>query len=422
MNELEIAARLCIAAATGLAIGFEREWSGHATGPEARFAGIRTFMMTGAVGGIAGWLSSTGDWPLAVVLIAAASAVAVAGYLAAARRNPADLDGTTEIAAVMALAIGVVAGRGHLALASGSAAVVLFALGEKAVFRRFIATVDEAEMRAALHFAVLALVVLPLLPAGPFGPYDAIRPRMIWTVVLILSGVNFAGYLARQAFGAARGHLLTGALGGLVSSTAVTLANARQSRAEPTHSAPLAAGTIAACTVLLPRVAAVSTAVNPAFGPRAALWLLGMFLAGAAVTLFAASRSRGDVPEQPPAQAANPLQLGAAIQMALAFQAVMIALEAARAWFGEIGVFATAGLAGLTDMDALTLSMSRLSRDPGMMDTAAAALVIGVIANTLLKGTVAAVLGGSGYRRKVVPALAAMGVVGVVTLLVLRNT
>jgi uncharacterized membrane protein (DUF4010 family) len=201
----------------------------------------------------------------------------------------------------------------------------------------------------------------------------------------------------------------------------VTLAYARQSRTEPSHSGPLAAGTIAASTVLLGRVVAVSTGMNPAFGPRAALALGGMGVVALVVTAFAAARSRGDEPDQPPAGAANPLQLGAAIKMAVAFQIVMIVLEAARAWFGEIGVFTTAALAGLTDMDALTLSMSDLSRDPGMAPTAATALVIGVIANTVLKTGAAAVLGEANYRRKVVPALLLIAAAGAATVAVLRR-
>ena len=205
MNELEIAIRIGIAALAGLAVGFEREWSGHASGPSARFAGIRTFALLGSVGGIAGWLAGTEAWAVGVALLLATGGLVVAAYLAATRRAPDDLDGTTEVSALAVLGVGLLAGRGLLALAGGAAAAIVFALGEKDRFRRFIASVDEAEKRAALHFAVLALVVLPLLPEGPYGPFGAIRPRMIWTVVVILSGINFAGYLARRAWGSAKG-------------------------------------------------------------------------------------------------------------------------------------------------------------------------------------------------------------------------
>ena len=421
MNELEIATRIGIAALAGLAVGFEREWSGHASGPSARFAGIRTFALLGSVGGIAGWLAGTEAWAVGVALLLATGGLVVAAYLAATRRAPDDLDGTTEVSALAVLGVGLLAGRGLLALAGGAAAAIVFALGEKDRFRRFIASVDEAEKRAALHFAVLALVVLPLLPEGPYGPFGAIRPRMIWTVVVILSGINFAGYLARRAWGSAKGTLLTGALGGLVSSTAVTLAFARRSREEPDDEVALAAGTVAASTVLLPRVIAVTAVLNPSFMPNAARWLAPMFAGTLAVCLAVAWWSRERETREPPADTTNPLQLGTALKMALAFQAVLIALEYARDRFGEIGVLGGAALAGLTDMDALTMSMSRLAAAGEPRDIAAAALLIGVLANTALKAGLATALGGRRYRWWVGLSFLIMGAIGLASWFVMRR-
>ncbi len=407
MDEFTIAIRLGIAGLAGLAVGFEREWSGHASGPTARFAGVRTFLLFGATGGIAGWLSDSGGTAVAVALIAAAGLLVATAYLAATRRTPGDLDGTTEVAAVAVMAIGVLAGRGYLALAGGAVAVVLFFLSEKAKIRRFMTTIEEQEIRAAFQFAVLALVVLPALPEGPYGPFDAIRPRMIWGLVLVFSGLNFVGYVVRRVVGDARGFLIAGMLGGLVSSTAVTLAYARRSRSEPQHTTALAAGTVAASTVLLFRIVAVTFALNPVFTPRVASWLAAMVAVSVILTLFAATRPQQSGRDQP-AESGNPLQLGTAVQMALGFQAVLLLIEYSRAGFGELGVFAGAGLAGLADMDALTLGMSRLARQPAMMETAAAAMVVGVVMNTLLKTAVAVGLGESSYRRKVVPALLLM--------------
>lgn len=425
MNELEIATRIGIAALAGLAVGFEREWSGHASGPGGRFAGIRTFAILGSVGGIAGWLSGTEAWAIGAALLLVTGALVVAAYSAATRRDPNDLDGTTEVSALAVLAIGLLAGRGLLALAGGAAAAIVFALGEKERFRRFVASVDEAEKRAALHFAVLALVVLPLLPEGPYGPFGAIRPRMIWTVVVILSGINFAGYLARRTWGHARGSLLTGALGGLVSSTAVALTFARRSRDETGHEPTLAAGTVAASTVLLPRVIVVTAALNPAFTPVALRWLAPMFLgtlAVLAVLAVTAWRRADQETYEAGDGTANPLQLGTALKMAVGFQAVLVALEYARDRFGEIGVLGGAALAGLTDMDALTMSMSRLAAGGEPMETAGAALLIGVIANTTLKAGVAVALGSRQHRRWVGLAFLAIGAVGLVSWFVMRRT
>jgi uncharacterized membrane protein (DUF4010 family) len=289
---------------------------------------------------------------------------------------------------------------------------MVLALGEKKTIRRFVQRIGDVEMKAALQFAVLALVVLPLLPEGPYGPGGVIRPRGLWSVVLLFSGLNFIGYLVRRAAGEARGYPIAGALGGLVSSTATTLQLSRRSQSEPEHSSALALGTVAACVVLIPRVLVVIMALNQSFAIPAALALGPMFLAGVAIVWIWWRRRRADEAREELPSQANPLELGAAVKMAIAFQVVLILLELARDRFGDAGVFVGAALVGLTDVDALTLSMSRLASEPGMLAIATQALVTGIVSNTVLKSSLALVLGSGPYRRQVVPALLGLGLVG----------
>ena len=145
---------------------------------------------------------------LAAVLVGGSAALAVAAMCGLTQT--ADRDGTTEAAALLVLGTGSLSGLGYETLAAGVAAVAVLALAEKSRIREFIGRIGETGSGAALHFAVLAVVILPLLPTGPFGPGDAIRPRELWTVVLIFSGVNFIGYLARRAVGAERGYGIAG--------------------------------------------------------------------------------------------------------------------------------------------------------------------------------------------------------------------
>nr|MCU0618141.1 DUF4010 domain-containing protein [Gemmatimonadaceae bacterium] len=257
--DLTLAGNLAVAALGGLAVGVEREWSGHTRGPDARFAGVRTFSLLGGLGGVAGHLLGLGERAIAVTLLAAAGALVVTAFVVAMRRPGVTADSTTEVAALVVLALGVLAGLGERELAGGGAALVVFALAEKSRVQRWLALVDEGELRAALQFAVLALVILPLLPGGAYGPYGAFRPRELWVVVLLFSGLNFLGYIARRVVGVERGYSVTGLLGGLVSSTAVTLHFSRQSRVEPQHAAALGVGVVAACTVLVPRVMLVAS-------------------------------------------------------------------------------------------------------------------------------------------------------------------
>ena len=397
--------RLAVAALAGMAVGVEREWSGHASGPHARFAGVRTFFLLGAIGGVAGWLLDTGAPLVAAALLLATGALIVGAYLTAAGRGVQAIEGTTETAAVLVLGVGLLAGMGSLRIASGAAAVIVLVLGEKDVIRRFVSQIGREEMQAALQFAVLALVVLPLLPAGPIERLGGMQPRELWAVVLLFSGLNFVGYVARRILGDARGYQAMGALGGLVSSTLVTLTFARHSRREPDNAVAMAVGTVAACTVLIPRILAITLILNPALFARAALGLLPTLVAGIVLILLGWRHLRGGAPQESPPAPSNPLQLRTAILMALAFQAVLIVLGVVTKRFGEGGVLASAAVLGLTDVDALTFGMNRLAQAPDLVAIAALAVVLGVTVNGAFKAVVTAVVGRSTYRRWTLPAL-----------------
>ena len=401
----QFAARLAIATLIGLAVGLEREASGHASGPDARFAGIRTFLLLGMLGGCAGHLSADGDPVAGAVLLAGGGAFVVAAYTMAVRRAPMDLDGTTEAAALVVLALGAMAGRGRLGLAAGAAAVAVLALSEKTRLHALVKRIDGTELRAGLQFAVLALVVLPLLPEGPFGGVLAVKPRTLWIIVLLFSGLNFLGYLARRYAGAERGYGIAGMLGGVVSSTAVTVEFSRHSRTDPALGAALGRGVIGACIVLIPRVLAVSAAMNLDVARALLPFLLPALVIGIATFVF---WRRGGGASSPVAftDVQNPLQLWTAIRMAIAFQVAISLITYVRSAVGTPGIYASGALLGLTDVDALTVSMSRAGAELTTR-VAAKAIAIGILANTLLKLTVSVALGTSLFRR-----VAAVGLVG----------
>lgn len=399
-TELEIAVRVAVASLAGLAVGVERERSGHASGPGARFAGARTFFLVGLMAGLTGWFASSGYTAVSVALIAGAAGLAIAAYVVAARGPGDSIDGTTEVAAMAVLGLGFAAGLGHLAIAGGGTAIVALALAEKSRIHAGIQRLDDEELRAAFQFGVLALVILPILPEGPYGPLGGIRPRELWVWVLLISGVSFAGYLARRSVGQSRGYRVAGLLGGLASSTLVTLSFSRRSRAEPALARPLAVGTVAASTIPFVRVVVVSLLVTPAVTRALLPYLVVPFLAGA-VVLYVALRRPGPDPagEERPQVMKSPLGLPSAIKLAVAFQIVLMVLAFVRDRFGANGILATAGLVGLTDVDPVTLSMSKLGAQPAFVEVAARAVAVGVLANTLFKLAVALVAGAPAYRR-----------------------
>lgn len=416
--------RLAIAALVGLGVGIEREWSGHgSTGPHPRFAGVRTFLAMGGIGGTAGWLLSSGFVAVAVSLVAGTALLIAAAYWSAAHAGGNEaLDGTTEMAALLVIALGILAGMGETAVAGGAGALLVLALSEKAAIHAAVARLSATELRAAMQFAVLALIVLPVLPDRTYGPLGGVNPRELWIVVLIFSGLNFAGFIARRAVGASRGYGVTGALGGAISSTAVTLQFSRLSRVRPALAAPLAIGTLAASTVLLPRVVLLSAALNPSVALALLPYLAPPFLAGALLVAIRLMQSRGKPADGESAEdERSPLRLFSAIQMAIAFQVALMAIEYVRLRFGSPGVFVSAALLGLTDMDALTLSMNRLGREAGAVPIAAQAIAIGVSANAVMKLALTLVLGESRFRAHAAAGLAVLLVVGVGTIVLLAR-
>lgn len=405
----ETVGRLAVAALAGLAVGLEREWSGHATGPLARFAGLRTFLLIGSLGGVSGWLVASGAELVAAVLVAGGAFLIVAAYFRAAQPGGHTIEGTTEAAALLVLALGVLAGLGFLELASGATAIMVLALSEKERLRDLVSRIGAQELRAGLQFAVLALVVLPLLPSGSYGPLGGIQPRTLWIVVLLFSGLDFGGYLARRAVGPHRGYGLTGLLGGLVSSTAVTFQFSRLSRTDRALAPGLAVGVVGASTVLLPRVLLVSTVLNASVARELLPLLVPPLVVGLLLLGYAMARHWDPSGEARGADSLrSPLRLGSAIRMALAFQASLMALAWVSSVLGESGVLASAALMGLSDTDALTVSMNRLGAAPDQVQLAARAIAIGVLANGAFKTALALSLGGPGFRRLASSGLLAM--------------
>ncbi len=405
-GQRDIATRLAIAALVGLAAGLEREWSGHASGPDARFAGLRTFCLLGLLGGIAGILASASQVQIAAAMAGGGAALCVVAYVVAARKSGASPDGTTEAAALAVLALGALAGFGWIGIAAGAGAIVVLLLSEKTRLHWLVQHLSEPEFRAGVQFAVLAVVVLPLLPPGPYFGDLAIKPRALWTIVLLFSALNFGGFVARRLMGAHRGLSVAGALGGVVSSTAVTLTFSRMSRTDEDLGSALARGVLAACTVLIPRVLIVSAFLNPSVS-LALLPMLALPLVVGLAFTFLGRGSQRAAPRAAAEPTANPLRLMTAIQMALAFQAAMLAVMFAQRLWGSTGVYTGATVLGLTDVDALTVSMSR--QEASLAATIAAhAIAIGILANTMLKLAVATTVGRAAYRRRTVAGLAAL--------------
>jgi uncharacterized membrane protein (DUF4010 family) len=408
---LDAIAGLIVAILGGAAVGVERQRSGHASGPDARLGGVRTFTLLGAVAGIAGLLTAADSALAAGLLVSGALALIVAGYVRASRH---DIDATTEVAALVVLGAGVLSGLGELRFSAALTTMTVLLLAEKQGLHKFVDRLDDTMLLAAARVAVMSVVILPLLPEGPFGPAPGIRPRELWILVLLFSGLSFAGFIAERLAGAA-GYPITGLLGGLVSSTSVTLTFSRLSRAHRAQAAPLSTGAVAASTILFLRVLVAVAVLNAALVQTLAWYLWPPLVAGLAALALAWRQMDG--PRAAPSQLRNPLQFRAALEMAALFQVVLYGVHYARSWLGEGGLLAGGFLLGLTDVDALTLAMTRSVTTGTSADLACRAILMGVIANCLMKAAVAIVIGERRFAWQTAGSLLAMAVAGAVMLI-----
>ncbi|MEI6669662.1 MAG: DUF4010 domain-containing protein [Acidobacteriota bacterium] len=408
---------LLLAAVGGAAVGVERERAGHSKGQDGRFAGVRTFTLLGGLGGGAGWLYAANLTWLGVVLLASGAAIALLAYAAASREH--DIDGTTEVAALVTLMAGAFAGSGQARLAGAIIAITVLLLSEKSRVHAFVDRMDEGAVQAAIRFTVMAIVILPLLPEGPYGPFGGFRPRELWMLVLFFSGLSFVGYMARMLVGARQGYLVAGFLGGIVSSTSVTLTFARASRTENEHvGAPLAYGVIGACTVMFVKIVAVTAVLSMPLMLTLLPMIAAPFLVGLAGALIGLRRPQEERREIQTTQ--NPLNFAAALQMAVLFQVVMFVVHVVRATYGDLGVVVSGALLGLADVDALLLSMAKTASTSGLAATSALAVAAGALSNTLLKLGFALAVSRPPFRRIVGLGLGSMAAVALASMLLIR--
>lgn len=385
--------RLLVAALIGGLVGIEREQRG-AVRDEQMFAGVRTFPLIALLGAALAIISGSAG---AVVIAGFGSiaALAVVAYV----RSSADgqLGTTTETAALATYWMGVIAGLGELVLAGSLGIGVAILLAAKERLEAFPRTVTREEMRAALILAVLAVIILPILPSQPYGPWGVWNPQRLWMLVVLVCGLSFAAWIAMRLWGSERGLAVSGLLGGLVSSTAVTVSFASHSRATPSQARQLAVGGGLASLVMLVRIAILTAVVNRAVLLELAP-LLGLMLAGGALGVLALARREQQAEETAP-KLANPFELSQAVRFTLLYALVLVAVEAARRFLGPAAVYAASAVAGLTDVDAITLSLSSLARERMTATAAAGGIALGAIANTIAKLAYAIWLGSPDYRR-----------------------
>ncbi len=390
------------ALAIGLLIGLQRGWQERDLPEGGRVAGLRTFALTGLLGGVLGvLLPRHGPWPLVAGILGVALLLSVSYWqTASAQKN---LSVTGAVATLLTLVLGAFAASTSIALAFAAAVIAAVLLDLKPTLHGWLRLIQQSELTAALQLLVLSVVILPNLPNEGYGPYDALNPYELWWAVILIAGLSLSGHFAMRLTGPQRGILWTGLLGGLASSTATTLALARYARGQPGLSSTAAAGSLAACGVMFFRMAVLIGVIQPALLRTMGLTLLACGSVLLLLGLRQWRRSDQSQPGEAPALASNPFDLGTALGFGLFLALMAVLVPAAREWLDQSGLYALSTLSGLADVDAIVISLAR-QQGAGALPAATTMIAIGLAAlsNTVVKAGIAWSTGGAAMGRQVI--------------------
>jgi uncharacterized membrane protein (DUF4010 family) len=397
ITQLEFLIRFLISTGIGFLIGFEREHHALAKGQEA-FAGIRTFILLSLLGFVGASLHYLlHPWILIVAVIGVILLTGISYWITA---NRGDIGGTSEITGIIAVLLGVLTFLGHLEISLMMTVLIVVLLSLKLQMQEVVGSVTREELYDFIRFVVIALMIFPFLPDETYGPYDVINPKEVGWVIILTSGLGLVGYILMRIFGAHKGTLITGVIGGLVSSTAVTWIFAKKSRENPDLSMHCVTAILAASSIMVIRVGIWVTVFNRQLLQNVALSLGIVFAAAIGITLYYYIKSRDQKSVDSDLPHGKPLNLTGALIFGALYTIILLVVAYANDTFGNKGIFLASGVAGVSDVDAITISVSKLSLGSISAVTAGNAILIATISNTLVKMGIAIWAGSKKMRRK----------------------
>jgi len=394
--------KFAISLVIGTLVGLQREYAFESEDKELT-AGIRTMALMGMIGCAAAMLSSElgSAWPFVIIILLGGLLLALGFYTQA----QADKKGlTTEFAALLTMLAGSLVYLEFIALAVALTVAITAILSFKIEMHQFVRNLTREDIIAVIKFAMISAIILPVLPNKEFGPepLNVFNPYKIWLLVVFISGISFVGYVLIKIIGPRKGIGLLGLLGGLASSTAVTLTLTQRSRTNPTFSASFAQAVILAWTVMYIRLVVIVVAVNRSLFKYLWLPVLMAVVVGLLYALFLYT-SQKEEPSSHDVNLSNPFELSPAIKFGIIFSLVLLLSKVAKTYLGDAGIYIAGAVSGLADVDAIALSVADLSSQQNGLDeiTAARTILVATVSNTFLKG-MAVVLGGTEKMRHAV--------------------
>ncbi|WP_440873152.1 MgtC/SapB family protein [Vibrio diabolicus] len=401
---------LLIALLLGAIVGTQRGWVMRNSVEGSRVAGIRTFSLVGLLGGLVGILANIYT-PLLIGFALIALVILTCIAFVIQQKKSGDVSITGVVSTMVVFVLGNLAVSGEAVLAAAAAVITAVVLDNKRELHQALQKLQEYELDAALRLLLISIVMLPLLPNQSYGPWNALNPYEIWWMVVLIASISFVGYFAIKIGGAKRGILFTSVFAGLSSSTALTLQFSHLSREQASISPLLASGILLSCGTMFPRLLIVLSVINPQLVKL--LWpiVMAMMVALYIPAWWIWRRSEVEQIEQSNKQT-NPLALQSALFFGLVLAVIMLLAHALSDWFGNAGVLILSALSGITDVDAISLTLGRQSTQTLSVTTAALGILIAASVNTIVKMGMVIAIGDKKLWRRIAPVMTGCVVVG----------
>ena len=396
ITQTDFIIRTFVAIGIGFIIGLEREYA--AIKEKAKsFAGIRTFIfvvLLGFIGGLAYQLFT--PWVYIAILLSVVLLTGISYFVTATK---GDVGVTTEFSVIICFLLGTLTFLGILEISLMITVLVVVILSAKVRLQSIIGKITAEELYDFIRFVVIALLVFPFLPNRTFGPYNIINPHEIGWVIILTSGLGFVGYILMKFLGARKGILFSGIIGGLISSTAVTWVFAKKSKENEALSHDCAVAILAASSIMIIRVLVWTFIFNKAFFNQIYFTIFLVFLAGIAITLFFYFKPRGNKIIDATIRQGKPLDLQGALVFGVIYIIILLVVSYANENMGEKGLMISSAIAGLSDIDAVTITVSKLAGLKLDFTLASNAVLIATISNTLVKMGIGIWAGSKSLRK-----------------------
>jgi uncharacterized membrane protein (DUF4010 family) len=411
--------RFGVALLIGILIGMQREFSFSRGEEREHTAGIRTFALISLLGCASAFVSDITHniLPLIITIGSFGIILAVTQYADTLNQKSGI---TGEVSALIAFTCGIMCNYGQVAIAGALGVMTMLLLSIKPELHGIVERMSREDLFATLKFAVITAIILPILPNRTFGPepFNQINPFNIWLLVILISGISFVGYILIKVIGPSKGMGLTGLLGGLASSTALTLSCTQQSRQAQTLAKNFALAITIAWTVMFGRVVVIVGVLNMPLAQRIILPMLIPVVIGL-IYCFWLYKKTGRTDNAAEVSFANPFELWPAISFAILVSVILVISKFAQMNWGSSGVLVSSVLAGIADVDAISITLAKMNSGQGALDATSAAtgIILASATNTAVKGLMVVFMGSPSLRRYILPAAITMTGVSLATIL-----